>query len=516
VAIPEPDLSRHEETARRQVATAREELAAVLNMPGVADEARADAYGRVGMAYHAYGLLDAAEAAYRNATALAPAEARWWYYLGHAQKERGDLDAAAASFGRATEVAPESIPSAVALGRIELDRGNTDQAVRHFERAAEVDPGSAAALVGLGQAALASGDHAAAAERFERALAIDPAAGQVRYSLGLAYRGLGREDEAAELLAAGGGDPVRMDDPWMAALDGMRGGFRVHLDRGTRHFEEGRLEEALAEFRAAADEAPDDPTVLVNLGSTLTKLERYGEAVEAYRAALAAAPDTVMAHFNLGTLAARFGHDDRAIEHYEAALAIDPSHASSHFNMANALRRLARHDDALPHYRAVLAADPGNRAARHGEVFALLRLERYAEAKQRIEEGVAALPDDPVLEIALVRVLAAAPVEGVRDGERALGLARSLAEERGQGMGNMLAYAQAAAEAGQFDEAVRIQEAVIEQARRANVGPVLRDLEADYRSYQARKPSRVPWPKADPLLTPRPVPKPAEADPWAG
>ena len=514
VPIPEVDLSSLEEAAQQQLRTVREELEAVLAMPGVDDGARSVAYGRAGVAYHAYGFLDSAEAAYVNAQALAPRDVRWPYYLGHVNRVRGRIEQAIESFERASDLSPGAVPILVHLGLLELDRDRPQQAALYFERALESDPGSAAAVFGLGKAALAAGDHATAAEKFEKTLELDPSATEVQYSLGLAYRGLGREDEAVAMIESRGKGPVAMADPLMQQLQQIRGGWRVHQDRGVRHFQEGDLEAALAEFELAAEAAPEEPTVQVNLGSALSRLGRFREAVRAYEAAIAVSPGIVMAQFNLGTLAARFGHDAKAVEHYEAALAADPGHANSHFNLANALRRIGRHADAVPHYRIVIEADPANPDARRAEVFALLRLERYGDALERLEQGVAALPDDDVLQNTLVRVLAAAPVDGVRDGKRALELGQQLVD-RDPGLGNMVAFAQAAAEAGQFAKAAETQLAVLAAVRQANPGRELPDLEADYRRYLAGEPSRIPWPKDDPRVTPRPLPPPDAADPWA-
>jgi tetratricopeptide (TPR) repeat protein len=308
---------------------------------------------------------------------------------------------------------------------------------------------------------------------------------------------------------------MEMADPWMHDIEELRGGWRVHQDRGVRLFQEGKFEEAITELDLAAAAAPGEPAVQVNRGSALTKLGRYAEAVEAYRAAIGANPREVMAHFNLGTLAARFGHDEEAVRHYEAALAADPADAGSHFNLGNALRRLGRPAEALPHYRAVIEANPANQPARQAEVFTLMRLGRWKEATERIEQALTTAPEDKLLRNILVRVLAAAPAEDVRDGRRALQLGDQLTQSD-PGVGSMLAYAMAAAEVGEWDKALEIQAAALEAAKKTVGGKVVREIEQAYLDYKAKKAPRVPIPESDPLMTPPRLPPPDGPDPWAG
>jgi tetratricopeptide (TPR) repeat protein len=208
-----------------------------------------------------------------------------------------------------------------------------------------------------------------------------------------------------------------------------------------------------------------------------------------------------MAHFNVGTLRARAGRDAEAIEHYRAALESNPDYLKARFNLANALSRVGQSENAVAQYALVVERDATNGAARLGEALALIRVRRYAEALERLEAGVQALPEDKPLRHALVRVLSAAPVDEVRDGQRALTICQALVSEE-RSLQHVAAFAMAAAETGQMDVAVQWQEAAIAAVKRTDRSDLLPALEENLGRYRRGEPCRTPWPDDDPVFLP--------------
>ena len=87
---------------------------------------------------------------------------------------------------------------------------------------------------------------------------------------------------------------------------------------------QGRLEEAVAEFRKSIAIRGDYEKAHNNLGVALSKLGRHKEALGHLQAAVALNPRYAMAYANLGNALARQGRADAAIKQYHAALKIDP------------------------------------------------------------------------------------------------------------------------------------------------------------------------------------------------
>jgi Flp pilus assembly protein TadD len=288
----------------------------------------------------------------------------------------------------------------------------------------------------------------------------------------------------------------------MDELHALATGWRVHQNRATHLFEAGQLEEALAEYRRAADLAPEEPVVHNNLGTILTRLGKVEDADAEYREALRLDPGNATAHFNLGALAAAEGRDADAVEHYRSALNSDPGNESARFNLANALRRSGELEAAINEYAWVVERDGSNVDARLGESLSLIRLHRYAEAAKRLEAGTRALPDDLRLRHALVRVFAAAPDDDVRDGALAVELGNTLLEAA-RSLDHVEAFAMAAAETGQMELAVNWQQAAIRAANQAGRADLLPGLEKNLRLYEAGQPCREPWPVDGPVLSPK-------------
>ena len=101
----------------------------------------------------------------------------------------------------------------------------------------------------------------------------------------------------------------------------------------------------------------------LNVGTELQAEGRLDEAVEQYRQVLALTPDDALAHSNLGTALAAQGRLDEAVGHYEQALALTPGDADAHSNLGNALLSLGRTGEGVASLRRALDIDPGSAEA---------------------------------------------------------------------------------------------------------------------------------------------------------
>ena len=128
---------------------------------------------------------------------------------------------------------------------------------------------------------------------------------------------------------------------------------------------------------------------------------------------------------------------------------------------------------------------------------ALVGLRRYGEARDRLHAGMERHPGEPAFALALARLLAAAPVDAVRDGQQALDLVQALAVEiRTTAVAETMAMAHA--ELGQFAEAVRWQRLAMSVATDAGQVDAVRRMSANLALYLSGQPSRAPW-RADEL-----------------
>jgi len=491
-AIPHPEIVELEDQVRTQLGASRRALEEAL--AGESEDAGlADLFGATGMLYHAYNLRSAAAACYRNAALLAPDEFRWAYYSARLSLDAGDLEYARAELERAIEIRPDEVPALIRLARLELESNRLAWARQWFERALVIDASNPTALSGLGKVAFSDGDFQTAVQHFEAARALAPQASKIHYPLGLAYRGLGRRELAKRFVAQRGDVPPPLADPWMQEIGALVGGMRVHQMRGTSYFDDGLYEKALAEFRLAIAQAPDDPGLRTNLAVTLIKFNDPEGALREFAQALRLNPDDAFAHYNLGTLLASLGRNDEAVEHLRVAIELEPGQLRAHLNLANALVRLERPKAALPHYRIVAEGDPGNLDVFTLEARTLARVGRWVDARRRLEEAHAAAPENVSIRHDLVRLLAAAPDGKARDGRRARTLAQALMTPPIP-IAHGETLAMIAAENGLFDHAAELQRRLVESARSAGRTKRLNVMLGNLELYRSGQACRTPWP----------------------
>lgn len=263
-----------------------------------------------------------------------------------------------------------------------------------------------------------------------------------------------------------------------------------HRARGLDAAAVGDWPEALGRFRQALALAPDDPMLNWYLGMALRLSGDDAEGAAAYLAEAARLDPalTARAHLTIGTVREEGGRVEEAIGHFTLAASEASEGGEAHFRLAEALRRSGRAAAALGYYEQV----PDRRGARFGEAMALVALGRYREAHDRLAAGVERHPWEPAFPLALARLLAAAPDDALRDGERALALAQALAEEvRTTAVAETVAMAHA--ELGRFSAAVEWQRLAMSVAAEAGQPEAVRRMSANLAAYLRGEPSRTPW-----------------------
>lgn len=155
---------------------------------------------------------------------------------------------------------------------------------------------------------------------------------------------------------------------------------------------QGRLEEAIALYRAALARDPNDALTYSNLGTALAASGQLDEAVAQYRRALALAPNDADSHYNLGNALMAQGRIADAADRFRDALRIEPGLPDAHLNLGNALAELGLIEEAANHYRQAIALRPDG-------VEAVNNLGLLLGAQGKLDEAIAlfrrALAIDP-------------------------------------------------------------------------------------------------------------------------
>ena len=149
----------------------------------------------------------------------------------------------------------------------------------------------------------------------------------------------------------------------------------------------------IAVWEQNLEETPDNPRVLINLGTALDRAGRRSEALLRLEQAVEASrqiripekPYLGWALAKVGELYHRLGDSPRAIAFLQEAIQVDPGVADAYLALGSELAGQGRLQEALQVQRAALAIDPAFGKARWNAAALLLRLGRLAEA--RVEMG---------------------------------------------------------------------------------------------------------------------------------
>lgn len=489
--IPWPDLEGLGEADRIQLQGQREVLASAEGQP---DTTIGFEQGISGQMLLAYGFDEAAGVAFANARRLQPEEPRWPYFLGIIAQDAGDPETAAAHFERVLDLAPDALAARVHLAEALRAQERQADADALLAEVIDVSGDHPTANFLLGLSALDRGDASSAAERFEIVLDGQPGASSVYNPLAQAYRQLGRTSAAEAALAKRGSGPVRLDDPWMREVIGMRREATAILSQGSQLAQQGRLDEALAVFERAVEADPESASAQLSRASTLADLGRDADAVAAFHEALALDPSSRQSRVGLAIVLDRIGETDAALAQLDAALALDARDLPANQWKGMLLRRQGRCDAAIPALEAALAGDERDVTSRLNVIVCRVRIGDQAAALQAAEQGHQLMSDNAALAAALARLLSASADPTLRDGSRALELADGLVAAQ-RSVDALEVRAMALAELGRFDEAAQAQSEAIELATgQSDRAALIEWMRSQLARYASGEPSRAPWP----------------------
>jgi tetratricopeptide (TPR) repeat protein len=388
-----PDLSSVDESVREQAHLRETALRRTMaSMTSTAAD-RANAYGELGKLLLAAEYGDPAETCFGNAELLAPFDARWPYYRGHAYRKTTQLPQAGAAFERALTREPANLAAMYWLGQTRFDQGRTDEAASVFSRALRIAPTSAPILAALGRVDLARNDYATAVTHLEQALAVDPSAMYVHYPLAMAYRGVGDLTKAEAELRRPRAASAAPADPLMQDVTRLLDSAMAYQSRGIDALRRNDAASAAVLFRRATELNPASGPLHHRLGTALFLLGDVDGATREFGEALKLSPQLARAHYSLGVILASRKENAAAIEHFTAALRTDADYLEARMALADVLRGLGRAKDAMPHYAEVLQRNPGAVDAELGYAMSLVILGRRDEARARFLAGAKQHPD---------------------------------------------------------------------------------------------------------------------------
>ena len=158
--------------------------------------------------------------------------------------------------------------------------------------------------------------------------------------------------------------------------------------------QQGRLDEALAGYRALLQRQPEHPDALHFLGVLQAQHKQFAEAEKLIRRAVEINPENATAHLNHGRVFRALKRHEESLTSYDRVLTLEPENLEALLNRGAALVDLGRRDAALTSYDAVLALKPDHREAQVKRCRVLSATGRHHEALAGYDRVLEKSPDD--------------------------------------------------------------------------------------------------------------------------
>jgi len=346
-------------------------------------------------------------------------------------------------FERALAVTKDNPVAQTHLGTALSEAGQLPEAMEHFREALRLEPGNATAHNNLGHALLQTGQPQAAMEHFQEALRLKP------------------------------------DSPV------------VQNDFGYVLLQKGQVDEAIAHFQVSIKLQPNNPRAYSNLGWALLLKGHMDEAMAQFQKALEIQPRFATGHFNLGVAFDRKGQVDKAIEQYQEAVDLQPDFVQARNNLGDALLRTGRTDGAVAQFQEALKIWPNSTILCNNLGRAFLHKGQVNEAMAQFQKTLELQPNNVDACRYLAWVLATCPEPSIRNGAKAVELAREANQLSGGGDPEITGTLAAAyAEAGRFPDAMTTAQKALALATAQTNTAVADALQTQIKCYQAGSPFR--------------------------
>lgn len=384
-------------------------------------------------------------------------------------------------FTHAISAAPGNPVAHTNLGNVYYADGRFEQAIAQYRLALAVNAADVHALHNLATALGRTGRTMEAIEVGQRVVGLAPDLAAARAALCRVLFQAGRAGEAVTHLRH--------------LLVADAGNAQARADLGYALLQQGDFAAATAELQAARQAGVSDVTLHASLGRALLRLGQRQEAIRSLRQAIAAEPRHGDANYDLALALFQEGELAEAVPHFSIVAELQPQSAEVANNLGWTLLLLGRLDEAARRFEAALRADPGAAIAYTNLASTLIQLGRPREAIARYEALLSRDPDHPQALGDLAWLLATSADATVRDGKRAVALARrayALTSGNDPLIGRALAAA--LAEQAEFAAALTHARAALETAVARGDDALADAVRAQVQAYSEGRAHREPAP----------------------
>jgi tetratricopeptide (TPR) repeat protein len=384
----------------------------------------------------------------------------------------------------------------VVLGNT-ADEDDRDGRLSHYDKAVELAPRDKDVRRTRGLFHLSDNDMAQARGDLEAAIEADPEDGSLQEALGLALM----LDDKLEAAEAAFDRAVKLD---VKAAGPRLQRARVRALRGQR-------DDAITDLDEAVRLAPDEAMPLVLRARILQQAGQSDRAAADLERVLRRLPDHPAALELRGLIAAERQDYAAAISDFRKLAAQKPDDSVLVGQLGMLYLAAKQPRQAIKRFSRAIELDEGNFASWRGRSDAAISIGDHPAALADLERALTLEPDDSGVLNNLAWLLATSPDESLRDGKRAIELARKACEATEWKQPHIVSTLAAGyAESGDFTEARKYSRQAVEAE--GTSPEVKQQLEGELASYQADKPWRERQEQEEQAFEREAVPGPGAAE----
>ena len=232
--------------------------------------------------------------------------------------------------------------------------GEYPQAKALLEQAVAIEPNFFNSRYNLGMTLVFLKEWPEAKDQLEKAIALGAPEPQVHFELAKALRGLGENDQALQEMQ----QYQQLKKVQEAELEASSVSVQ-----GDKALADGKVQEAIADYRQVIEGQPDNAAYLYKLAVALHQAgDTEGERTQLEKA-VKINPKLAGAQNALGYLLSRSGDSAGAVEHFRLAVQAAPEWVEAWINLAAELAVSEHFDEARQASATALRLDPGNAQA---------------------------------------------------------------------------------------------------------------------------------------------------------
>lgn len=299
----------------------------------------AEGFASLGGVYSKLKDFNQAAEAYRKALALDPKLPNASLNLGVAEFKQGHFNAAVEPLKSALDSDPSSMQARIVLALSCYAAGRYADVVNYLGPAIEADPSNVELRQTLAQSSLWSGQYERALGESEEILHQKPHSAPTRMLMGEALDAMDKDDEAIEQFKAAAEESPKEPN--------------VHFALGYLYWKQKEYEDAEREFRAELANDPEHSQSCAYLGDTLLRKNNPSAAAPLLKKASQLRNDIRIAYLDLGIIATEQKKYDEALKHLKHAEQIDPAKPDAHYRLARLYQDQGKQSDAVREFAKV-------------------------------------------------------------------------------------------------------------------------------------------------------------------